>query len=248
MRVTLMAETNNLQVMIHDFHVAFGHPSFPFAWVVKGVKDWSIIGNEVNAENLGSDKIAKLRLKLLNEEVQEGFDAAKQFYSNDEGSTREAFIEIVDAVGDVLVLTLGTGCVYNLVLDCPSFDVCDEAQALLNGRELNVGLVFQLLFDELENLQHYLKVSTSAPKKSILQAAAVSRTLQNMVNLCFAHASAYGYNLVEVMREIHRSNMSKLGDNGRPIYREDGKIQKGPNYFKPDLASVLDKNDAVFPV
>ena len=242
-----MAETNNLQVMIHDFHVAFGHPSFPFAWVVKGVKDWSIIGNEVNAENLGNEAIANLRLKLLNEEIQEGFNAARLFY-DDEGSTREAFIEVVDAIGDVLVLTLGTGCVYNLVLDCPSYDVCDEAQALLNGRELNVGLVFTLLEDELGNLQHYLKVSTSAPKKSILQAAAVSRTLQNMVNLCFAHASAYGYNLVEVTREIHRSNMSKLGENGRPIYREDGKIQKGPNYFKPDLASVLDKNDAVFPV
>ena len=242
-----MAETNNLQVMIHDFHAAFGHPTFPFRAVVKGVKDWSIIGNEVNAENLGNEAIANLRLKLLNEEIQEGFNAARVFYG-DEGSTREAFIEIVDAVGDVLVLTLGTSCVYNLVLDCPSYDVCDEAQALLNGRELNVGLVFQLLFEELENLQHYLAVATSAPKKAILQAAAVSRCLQNIVNLCFAHASAYGYNLFEVVREIHRSNMSKLGEDGRPIYREDGKIQKGPNYFKPNLAAVLDKNDAVFPV
>ena len=240
-----MAETNNLQVMIHDFHAAFGHPTFPFRAVVKGVKDWSIIGNEVNAENLSNEAIANLRLKLLNEEIQEGFNAARVFYG-DEGSTREAFIEIVDAVGDVLVLTLGTGCVYNLVLDCPSYDVCDEAQALLNGRELNVGLVFQLLFDELESLQHYLKVSIAAPKKAILQAAAVSRCLQNIVNLCFAHASAYGYNLVEVVREIHRSNMSKLGEDGRPIYREDGKILKGPNYFKPDLGAVLDKDDAEF--
>lgn len=244
-----MAETNNLQVMIHDFHAAFGHPTFPFRAVVKGVKDWSIIGNEVNAENLGNEAIAKLRIKLLTEEVQEGFDAAKLFYTADESiSTRDIFIEIVDAVGDVLVLTLGTGCVYNLVLDCPSYEVMAEAQALTTGRDLNVGLVFQLLFEELENLQHYLAVATAAPKKAILQAAAVSRCLQNIVNLCFAHASAYGYNLVEVVREIHRSNMSKLGEDGRPIYREDGKIMKGPNYFKPNLASVLDKDDAVFPI
>ena len=244
-----MAETNNLQVMIHDFHVAFGHPSFPANNVVRGVKDWSITGNEVNADNLGNEAIAKLRIKLLKEEVQEGFEAAKQFYTADETvSTRDIFIEIVDAVGDVLVLTLGTGCVYHLVLDCPSFEVIDEAQALTNGRELNVGLVFQLLYDELENLQHYLAVATAAPKRAILQAAAVSRCLQNIINLCFAHASAYGYNLIEVVREIHRSNMSKLGEDGRPIYREDGKIMKGPNYFKPDLASVLDKDDAVFPI
>lgn len=43
----------------------------------------------------------------------------------------------------------------------------------------------------------------------------------------------------EVFREIQRSNMSKLGADGKPIYREDGKVMKGPNYFKPDIASIL---------
>lgn len=45
----------------------------------------------------------------------------------------------------------------------------------------------------------------------------------------------------EVFREIQRSNMSKLGADGKPIYREDGKVMKGPNYFKPDITSILDK-------
>ena len=65
--------------MIHDFHVAFGHPSFPFAWVVKGVKDWSIIGNEVNAENLSNEAIANLRLKLLNEEFRKALTQHEYF-------------------------------------------------------------------------------------------------------------------------------------------------------------------------
>ena len=43
------------------------------------------------------------------------------------------------------------------------------------------------------------------------------------------------YKIEEVFNEIHESNMSKLGENGEPILREDGKIQKGPNYFKPAL-------------
>jgi predicted HAD superfamily Cof-like phosphohydrolase len=43
----------------------------------------------------------------------------------------------------------------------------------------------------------------------------------------------------EVFREIQRSNMSKLGADGKPIHREDGKVMKGPNYFKPDIASIL---------
>ncbi|RXR21510.1 pyrophosphohydrolase domain-containing protein [Flavobacterium stagni] len=42
-----------------------------------------------------------------------------------------------------------------------------------------------------------------------------------------------------VFDEIQRSNMSKLGEDGKPIYREDGKVMKGPNYFKPDFDSIL---------
>ena len=43
----------------------------------------------------------------------------------------------------------------------------------------------------------------------------------------------------EVFDEIQRSNMSKLGEDGKPIYREDGKVMKGPNYFKPDFTTIL---------
>lgn len=47
----------------------------------------------------------------------------------------------------------------------------------------------------------------------------------------------------EVFREIQRSNMSKLGKDGRPIYRDDGKVLKGPGYFRPDIASILSKDN-----
>ena len=45
----------------------------------------------------------------------------------------------------------------------------------------------------------------------------------------------------EVFNEIQKSNMSKLGDDGKPIYREDGKVLKGSNYFKPNIAHILEK-------
>ena len=48
------------------------------------------------------------------------------------------------------------------------------------------------------------------------------------------------HKIEEVFSEIQRSNMSKLGKNGEPIYREDGKVLKGPAYFKPDIAKILD--------
>ncbi|MCR9264600.1 MAG: nucleoside triphosphate pyrophosphohydrolase family protein [Flavobacteriaceae bacterium] len=49
------------------------------------------------------------------------------------------------------------------------------------------------------------------------------------------------YKIEEVFEEIQRSNMSKLGEDGKPIYREDGKVMKGPNYFKPDIQTIMDK-------
>lgn len=47
------------------------------------------------------------------------------------------------------------------------------------------------------------------------------------------------YKIAEVFDEIQRSNMSKLGEDGHPIFREDGKVLKGPNYFKPNIGSIL---------
>ena len=47
------------------------------------------------------------------------------------------------------------------------------------------------------------------------------------------------YKIEEVFNEIQRSNMSKLGEDGNPIYREDGKVLKGPNYFKPNIANII---------
>ena len=49
------------------------------------------------------------------------------------------------------------------------------------------------------------------------------------------------HKISEVFEEIQLSNMSKLGTDGKPIYREDGKVLKGPSYFKPDIKSILEK-------
>jgi predicted HAD superfamily Cof-like phosphohydrolase len=51
------------------------------------------------------------------------------------------------------------------------------------------------------------------------------------------------HKIEEVYREIQKSNMSKLGPGGVPIYREDGKVMKGPDYFRPDIKAILDKEE-----
>lgn len=63
--------------------------------------------------------------------------------------------------------------------------------------------------------------------------------LADIVYIAHGTALVYGIDLDAVLDEVHRSNMSKLGPDGRPIYREDGKVLKGPNYTRPNVAAVM---------
>jgi NTP pyrophosphatase (non-canonical NTP hydrolase) len=67
----------------------------------------------------------------------------------------------------------------------------------------------------------------------------VADALGDIVYLCYDFAIACGIPLDAVFNEIHRSNMTKLDENGQPLFREDGKILKGPNYERPNIAAVL---------
>ena len=73
-------------------------------------------------------------------------------------------------------------------------------------------------------------------KRDLVGAADALGDLEYVVN---GMALGMGIPLPEVVEEIHRSNMTKLGEDGKPIYREDGKILKGPTYEQPDLNKVL---------
>lgn len=67
----------------------------------------------------------------------------------------------------------------------------------------------------------------------------VADALTDINYVTYGAGHCYGINLDATMQEVQRSNMSKLGADGKPIIDEHGKIQKGPDYFKPDLAKLL---------
>lgn len=67
----------------------------------------------------------------------------------------------------------------------------------------------------------------------------IADALGDILYVTFGAAVVHGIDLGPIFEEIHRSNMSKLGEDGEPIYREDGKVLKGPNYFTPDIEAVL---------
>jgi hypothetical protein len=71
--------------------------------------------------------------------------------------------------------------------------------------------------------------------------AEVADAIADCFYILIGTAIEYGIadKLIDVFNEVHRSNMSKLGENGKPIYREDGKVLKGPNYSRPELKDIV---------
>ena len=65
------------------------------------------------------------------------------------------------------------------------------------------------------------------------------KELADLVYVCYQYAENMGWFLDEALDRVHKSNMSKLDEDGKPIYREDGKVLKGPNYKPPDLSDLF---------
>ena len=110
-------------------------------------------------------------------------------------------------------------------IDCayaPTVDLPDQIKELR----------FRLM--EEEN-QEYLE---AAKNNDLVEVAdALGDMLYILCGTILSHGMQH--KIEEVFEEIQRSNMSKLGADGEPIYREDGKVMKGPNYFKPDIVKIL---------
>ena len=73
-------------------------------------------------------------------------------------------------------------------------------------------------------------------KKDLVE---VGDALTDILYVTYGAGHAFGINLDKCFEEVQNSNMSKLDNNGRPIYNESGKVLKGPNYFKPNLKKII---------
>ena len=91
-------------------------------------------------------------------------------------------------------------------------------------------LRIELIKEELEELTEAMQ------DENLLE---VADALTDILYVTYGAGHAFGIDLDKCFEEVQNSNMSKLGENGKPIYNEAGKVMKGPNYFKPDLSKYL---------
>ena len=88
----------------------------------------------------------------------------------------------------------------------------------------------ELIEEELSELRIAIK------NKNIKE---VADALTDILYVTYGAGHSFGINLDDCFNEVQKSNMSKLGSDGKPIYNESGKVMKGPNYFKPDLSKFV---------
>ena len=91
-------------------------------------------------------------------------------------------------------------------------------------------LRYDLIKEELDELNEAMK------NKDLLE---VADALTDILYVTYGAGHAFGINLDKCFEEVQNSNMSKLGENGKPIFNESGKVMKGPKYFKPDLSKFV---------
>ena len=91
-------------------------------------------------------------------------------------------------------------------------------------------LRLDLIREELDEL------TQAMDNKDLLE---VADALTDILYVTYGAGHAFGINLDKCFEEVQNSNMSKLDENGKPIYNEHGKVMKGPNYFKPDLSKFV---------
>ena len=106
----------------------------------------------------------------------------------------------------------------------------------------NEGVVISDLndFSDLYDLRLEL---ISEEMEEVVEAGSMENLTKELADLLYVTigmAVTFGLPLVEVFERVHQSNMSKLGEDGKPIYREDGKVLKGPNYQPPKLDDLFD--------
>ena len=99
----------------------------------------------------------------------------------------------------------------------------------LSSEKIN-NLRISLINEELEEFKEAIR------NKDLKEAA---DALTDILYVTYGAGHAFGINLDKCFDEVQQSNMSKLGNDGKPIYNESGKVMKGPNYFKPDLSKFI---------
>ena len=114
------------------------------------------------------------------------------------------------------------------------FEILLNGQEVKNTPEFPDSKIVQLRIDLIQEELNELKEAIN--NNDIIE---VADALTDILYVTYGAGHSFGVDLDSCFNEVQNSNMSKLGDDGKPIYNESGKVMKGPNYFKPNIKKII---------
>lgn len=207
-----------------------------------------VYGQKIRISPSMSEPERELRIALISEEIQELSEAIQQ----------EDFIEVIDALADIVYVAYGAGLTHGLPVETRIITSLDLIIETENEQLISVGPQLKShvnyipsvpVFNEniltlyMEQLQEHLKKYIKAAETNNVTEA--TENLARIISTCYLASWSSGVDLDMVLEEVQVSNMSKLDSHGKPVYREDGKIIKGPNFFVPNIMKVLENQGYV---
>jgi predicted HAD superfamily Cof-like phosphohydrolase len=179
-----------------------------------------------------------LRSELILEEASEIFEAVRA----------RDIIEVVDGLADLIYVTAGAAITHGIDLDA-SFGSTGQSPAevlkVVHKRQkqkirplptlnvLTLNMTASGINKVAVSYDNYVRNTVDGDPDQLRSI------LTTLMSSCYFASFSIGVNIDEALEEVQRSNMSKLGEDGKPIYRADGKVLKGPNFSQPDIAAVL---------
>lgn len=202
-----------------------------------------IYGQPIRTEPVYAIAELRMRAELIREEAEE----------LEEGLQKESIIDVADALGDLVYVCYGAAHTHGLLLDL-SFNIEDggtPAKPLLKSfiaENLSPSPRPSIHHEDAYKVVSSLRNIAEDYNKYVHETGLddgdveiINNYLVLLVSGSYYASFIFGIPLDAVLQEIQKSNMSKLGEDGKPIYREDGKVLKGPNFFVPEknIAAVL---------
>lgn len=178
-------------------------------------------GHPVNKSFISDTALQELRFKLIDEELKEAYDALTNIvYKPYDGCEADFLKEMCDVVYVTLGASLSLG-----VTVWSAIPVVYE----IGHTQPSLSYIHFMLLD-LRNLNLRCDFTDEENTKD---------TLDLILQMAYIITSTLGYSIYPAFQEVHRSNMSKLGEDGKPVRRPDGKVLKGLNYKEPDLTPFV---------
>lgn len=161
-----------------------------------------------------------MRHSLIDEEVGEFIDACMD----------HDFVEVIDALADIVYVVCGAaithGVQVSVAIPRPVFLPAPPTEYIFDTNLGNKLVAINIAIHRADN------------------ADELKKHWEEMILTCYDYSFMLGIDLDEVLTEVQASNLSKLGENGEVLRREDGKILKGPNFFVPNISQFIERRTA----